>query len=142
MCIRDRNTKIDSKFNELKSDINDMKQQKVNINKGLKEIDEHCSTIVKQLQDEVDETRKRRESRESELKQVSDFNSETNNKVDKLSANENMNNEEIINEVSDNYHNEYNSEIISDNSDVVENEVSKSNTSVSYTHLDVYKRQL
>ena len=52
----------------------------------------------------------------------------TNNKVDRLSANENMNDEEIINEVSSNYSNEFNSEIKSDNSDVVEKEVSMCDT--------------
>ena len=44
--VNEQNTKIDSKFNELKSDINHMKQQKVNINKRLKEIDEHGSTCL------------------------------------------------------------------------------------------------
>ena len=44
------------------------------------------------MQDDVNEIRKRKVSRESELKQVSNFDSENHND-DKLSANENRNNE-------------------------------------------------
>ena len=83
------------------------------------------------MQDDVNEIRKRKESRESELKQVGDFDSENHNE-DKLSANQNRNNEGIIDEVSNgvNISDNRNGEIMlnNDNKDIVANGVSKSDT--------------
>ena len=74
------------------------------------------------MRDDVDNIRKRKSNRNTGMynknknNEVTDDDinndSSANNKVDRLSANENMNNEEIINKVSGNYSNEYNSEII------------------------------
>ena len=95
----------------------------------LNEIDEHCSTIVKQMQDDVNKIRKRKESRESELKQVNNFDSDNHNN-DKLSANKNRNNKEIIDKVSEseNISDNHNGEIMlnNNNKDIVENVVPKS----------------
>ena len=62
---------------------------------------------------------------EVELKQVSG------------GSNITINNEEIINKVSYSCKNE----LISNSDKIIENELFKNDIAVSYTHLDVYKRQ-
>ena len=102
------------------------------MNKRLNKIDEHCGTIIKQMQDDVNEIRKRKESRESEINQVSELHSENNNNDDKLSTNENRNNEEIFDKVneSENISDTHNSEFMlnNNNKDIVATGVSKSDT--------------
>ena len=44
--MNEMNTQNESNFNEIRDEI---KQQKVNINERLKEIDEHCSAVIKQM---------------------------------------------------------------------------------------------
>ena len=101
------------------------------------------STIIKQIQDDVNEIRKRKESKKDTGKCMEKINNEAiENKVigsdsedsENISDNHNgemmTNNNKVIvdkvseNENSDNYH----SEITSNNGNIVENEVSKNDT--------------
>ena len=50
MKLNEQNTKNESNFNEIREEL---KQQNVYINKSLKEVDEHFSAMVKQVQDEL-----------------------------------------------------------------------------------------
>ena len=145
--INELNIKSESNFNEIKQ--NNVKFE-INMNKRLNEIDEYCSTMVKQMQDDVNDIRKRKESKRDTGKRNENNNTEImENKVigfdsedrenisdnhndDKLSANENINNEGIVDKVSNgvNISDDYNGEIMmnKNNKDVVENGVSKSDT--------------
>ena len=84
MCIRDSPTptifSLWSSYNEVNTRVYGVTSDIIH------EINESCSTVVKQLQDDVSEIRKRRESRESELEQVGDFKSENNNNYNELSV--------------------------------------------------------
>ena len=53
-----KQSNFSEKLNEIRDEI---KQQNIDINKSLEEVDEHFRAIVKQLQDEVNESRKRKE---------------------------------------------------------------------------------
>ena len=80
----------------------EIKQQTFDINKSLEEVDEHFSAMVKQVQDEVNESRKRKEGVENGThNKVSGCNGIKNNDGDMITNN----NEEIINEVSVSYKN-------------------------------------
>ena len=57
-----KQSNFSEKLNEIRDEI---KQQNFDINKNLEEVDEHFSAIVKQLQDEVNESRKRKEGGEN-----------------------------------------------------------------------------
>ena len=136
-----------NRFNEVRSDINEVKQQNIksdsnfnDMKQCLSDIDEHCSTIMKQMQEDVNDIRKRKESKNDTGKCNENNNNEIienkvigsdsenisdNHNEDKLSAKENRNNEGIVDKVSGGvkYNEDYNG-------------------AVSYTHLDVYKRQV
>ena len=141
----------DVRFDELKSDINNMKLQNVNVDKRLNNIDERFQTIIKRMKDDVDDIRKRMESRESKINVLRGFNIENrsneilenktigsdNEDNETICGNENINKEATVNKVSENNGNTNNNGVSLSVKQVTVNKVSNK---VNYDVKQVFEK--